>query len=185
MTRKAWIIVAGVIAAAAVAVAVTIALAHDGGSSRLVFGHGDAMRGFGFADRGFIDAGYDWSRAVPWLLLATLVGVGAALAVWQPWRTRPAVAAAAGAAPLAAQAQFDEWHRAAHSLSAAADGAPVAAAPSEWSTAQMAAAGHPAAPATQPMEAPKGEAEPAAEGEPAEGEPPAGRQTQAKPGEDG
>ena len=33
MTRKAWIIVGGVIAAAAVAVAVTIIVTHDGGTT--------------------------------------------------------------------------------------------------------------------------------------------------------
>ena len=52
MTRRAWIIVGGVIAAAAIAVAVTIVVTRDGGRG-FPYGHGEMMRGFGFADRGF------------------------------------------------------------------------------------------------------------------------------------
>ncbi len=155
MTRKAWIIVGGVIAAAAIAVAVTIIVTHNATHDGLAYEHGEMMRGFGSADRGF-GGGYDWSRAVPWFLLAALVGVGAALAVWQPWRARPAaaVAGASGAVPFGTRVQFDEWHRAAHGQ-AGTSPAEVADEPSEWTTSQMAAAGHPAAPPVQPMGPPE------------------------------
>lgn len=60
-------------------------------------------------------------RGLPWLVLGLLVGAGATILVWQPWK-RPALAAGAeGAAGAQGSAdQWAQWHRGLHAADEAA-----------------------------------------------------------------
>ena len=138
MTRAAWIVVVVVVVVAVVAATVgVVATATNHGSvtpgPRAMlqgqngqqgdmgpFGQGN---GSGFGQHGQVIVRLDrdgWRplRGLPWLAVGLLIGLGATMLAWQPWR-RPALATAGGAdaygggAPDAAQ-QWAQWHRDVH-----------------------------------------------------------------------
>lgn len=123
MTRTAWIVIVAVVAAAAVAGTVGIVAmasdAHDPvaeghgallenrsemngpwgqqsqDSQMMPFGHGD---GSGAGRQGRLaawesDDGWSSVFGLPWLAAGLLIGLGATMLAWQPWK-RPAVAMA-------------------------------------------------------------------------------------------
>ena len=138
MTRAAWIVVVVVVVVAVVAATVgVVATATNHGSvtpgPRAMlqgqngqqgdmgpFGQGN---GSGFGQHGQVIGRLDrdgWRplRGLPWFAVGLLIGLGATMLAWQPWR-RPALATAGGAdaygggAPDAAQ-QWAQWHRDVH-----------------------------------------------------------------------
>jgi hypothetical protein len=138
MTRPAWIVVVAVVAVAVVAATLgVVATATNHGSvapgPRVMlqgqngkqgnmgpFGQGN---GSGFGQRGQVIVRLDrdgWRplRGLPWLAVGLLIGLGATMLAWQPWK-RPALATAGGAdaydggAPDASQ-QWAQWHRDVH-----------------------------------------------------------------------
>jgi len=69
-------------------------------------GPGDPMMGHG---------GWQPLRELPWLVLGLLVGAGATVLVWQPWKRQALAAGAAGAAAAQGSAgQWAQWHRDLH-----------------------------------------------------------------------
>jgi len=150
MTRAAWIVVIVLVGAAAVVGTVGVVAMDRGGGppvgQRAMLHHGPFSRGdrdgralpfglrardgdrFGPGVRIAALGGDPWRPlyGFPWLAAGLLVGFGAALLAWQPWKQRAAaVAAAAGDDDTAASAaadtammspeqQWAAWHREVH-----------------------------------------------------------------------
>lgn len=133
MTRRAWVATIAVVAVAiAATIAAVVVAASDGDrdvrgpqamtQQQFDMGRGD---GFGFGPGGRMgvqDAEGWWSPAgLPWLAAGLLLGLGATMLAWRPWKERSEAAvvtgaggaAVSGASPPVAE-QWAQWHRDVH-----------------------------------------------------------------------